>query len=263
MQTRIFYFSGTGNSLKVAREIARNIPDTHLISIPEAMQTGAGFSADRIGLVFPVYMWGLPLMVKEFIKTMKVDSLKYVFAVATYGGMPGATLKQAARLIEEQGGMLSAGFCVKMHGNYTPLYEAIAEEKQKLLFEQAAVKIEKLSGIIASNSEHKIESSNIIVNALFSGILYKLMSPKIHEMDNAFWVNDKCNGCRICEKVCLSGNIEINEDKPVWQGRCEQCLACLQWCPEEAIESGKKTPGRKRYRHPDIKLADMTRKELS
>jgi len=45
----------------------------------------------------------------------------------------------------------------------------------------------------------------------------------------------------------------------MWQHHCEKCFACLQWCPQEAIQFGSKTSGRKRYHHPDVKLADMVR----
>jgi MinD superfamily P-loop ATPase len=37
-------------------------------------------------------------------------------------------------------------------------------------------------------------------------------------------------------------------------------MACLQWCPVEAIQYGKKTIGRKRYHHPSIAVADMFKK---
>jgi len=37
----------------------------------------------------------------------------------------------------------------------------------------------------------------------------------------------------------------------------EQCLACIQWCPAEAIQYGKNTAAKKRYHHPEIKLSDM------
>ncbi|MCB2357259.1 hypothetical protein [Clostridium estertheticum] len=40
-------------------------------------------------------------------------------------------------------------------------------------------------------------------------------------------------------------------------GKCEQCFACLQWCPQKAIQYGKKTAMRKRYHHPDVEIADI------
>jgi Pyruvate/2-oxoacid:ferredoxin oxidoreductase delta subunit len=76
-------------------------------------------------------------------------------------------------------------------------------------------------------------------------------------MDKSFWADEKCNNCAICEKICPTQNILIKSSKPVWQHRCDQCFACLQWCPEEAIQYGKNTSKKKRYRHPEIKLSEM------
>ena len=60
-------------------------------------------------------------------------------------------------------------------------------------------------------------------------------------MDKQFRVDDKCNQCGICGKVCPSENITMQEGKPVWNHHCEQCFACLQWCPKKAIQYGKRT----------------------
>jgi MinD superfamily P-loop ATPase len=49
------------------------------------------------------------------------------------------------------------------------------------------------------------------------------------------------------------------DGRPTWHHRCEQCFACLQWCPEEAIQFGTETAGKDRYHHPDVTLADMRR----
>jgi MinD superfamily P-loop ATPase len=75
-------------------------------------------------------------------------------------------------------------------------------------------------------------------------------------MDKGFWVDAKCNACGICKTICPCGNIELAAGKPAWRHHCEQCMACIQWCPQEAIQFGKKTPGYKRYRHPEVKLPE-------
>lgn len=50
----IYYFSGTGNSLAVARNIAEKTK-ANLISISSAMQDGeTRLTTDSIGIVFPV-----------------------------------------------------------------------------------------------------------------------------------------------------------------------------------------------------------------
>ena len=64
-------------------------------------------------------------------------------------------------------------------------------------------------------------------------------------------------GAEYAKKVCPVNNITIIDSKPVWNHNCEQCMACLQWCPEEAVQFGKNTVGRKRYRHPEVSLKDI------
>lgn len=56
--------------------------------------------------------------------------------------------------------------------------------------------------------------------------------------DRAFTVSAAYNGCGICARVCPVDNIEMADGRPVWQNRCENCLACVNWCPREAIQGG-------------------------
>jgi MinD superfamily P-loop ATPase len=81
---------------------------------------------------------------------------------------------------------------------------------------------------------------------------------KFGEMAADFHCDDKCALCGKCVKVCPLGNIHIEDGKVKWGGACEQCMACIQWCPSEAINFADKTAKRKRYRHPNIKFADIT-----
>jgi len=258
MKTKLFYFSGTGNSLKVAKDIAAELGNTEVVSIPKVINQEIDLSdTDGIGFIFPVYIWGLPVMVKKFVEKITIPKTVYVFSVSTHGGMPAATQLQMKKILKKKGTELAAGWSILMPGNYTPMYGAIAQEKQEKQFADEEKKIKDICTVIKKAERVKIEKNNIIINFIFSTLIYNLSAGQIHKMSKDFWVNDKCKGCPICVKVCPANNIKMNEDKPKWDARCEQCLACLQWCPEEAIEFGKKTVGRKRYRHPQVKVGDL------
>ena len=87
--------------------------------------------------------------------------------------------------------------------------------------------------------------------------LHKVSAPQIPKMDKSFYADEKCTSCGICQRICPADNIVMTGGRPAWNHRCEQCFACLHWCPEESIQFGKKTADRKRYHHPEISLADM------
>jgi len=76
-------------------------------------------------------------------------------------------------------------------------------------------------------------------------------------MDKNYWVDEKCNGCKICEQICPVDNIKMEAGKPKWLGHCEQCMSCIQYCPQESIQYGKNTPKRKRYKNPRINISEM------
>ncbi|MDP2905495.1 MAG: EFR1 family ferrodoxin [Candidatus Omnitrophota bacterium] len=256
MKTAIFYFSATGNCFTVARDLAEALGDTQIISIPKASAQVDLSAFERVGIIYPVYMFGMPLIVADFIKKLKPAGGKYIFAVATYGGKPGSALKQTARLLKEEGFKLSAGFGILMPGNYTPLYGAIPEDKQQGLFVKEKEKIGHIAGIIL-RGEICNPPQTFFLFSWLGWLLYKLCSPKIPVMDTKFRSTDRCNGCGVCVRVCPAANIELSSARPKWLHRCQQCMACLQWCPQQAIEYGKSTIGRKRYHHPSVKLEDM------
>ncbi|MBA3051742.1 MAG: EFR1 family ferrodoxin [Candidatus Omnitrophota bacterium] len=268
MKTIIYYFSGTGNSLKIACDLALLLADTEFFTdrtevFSMARAGEADVSADRIGLVFPVYMFGLPLIVSDFVEKLAAaddarlgESDKYIFAVATHGGGPGGALKMLYNKMKKRGLPLDAAFSVAMPGNYTPLYGAPDDDKQKALFEKAGEKVREISARVLSGEREKFEFSNCFINAA-SSLVHGLMSSRIPGMDKKFYADEKCNACAICEKVCPVENIKMLKGKPSWNHKCQQCMACLQWCPKEAIQYAKATRGRRRYHHPEIKLNEI------
>ena len=72
MKTIIYYFSGTGNSLKVAKDIATQLDDTEIIQICKGNMEINNTISNKIGIIFPVYVSGMPLLVKEFIEKLKI-----------------------------------------------------------------------------------------------------------------------------------------------------------------------------------------------
>jgi ferredoxin len=275
MSTEIYYFSGTGNSLVTARNIAGKM-NGKFISIPSVMdQESLKTDAEVIGIVFPVYYatndCGIPLIIGRFIRKLENIGFKYLFAVCTSGYMPGETIENLSKLIKSRGAKLAAGFTVTMSN------KILTKEKQYKMSNNWKKKLEVIYENVKVRKKGKLETRGILVKLLFAPLLliikpvflgrYKRLSNSLplpfNELiplaDRSFQYNEKCNGCRICTRVCPVNNIKMVENRPVWQHHCENCLACYGWCPEEAIH-GDIVSYNERYHHPEVKISDMLRK---
>lgn len=252
MNSTLYYFSATGNSLVVARDLAKELGQTRIIPIARALRSAEADPSDIVGIVFPVYMFGLPLIVAEFLNRINLKPSAYVFSVATFGGLAGRAHSLAKEILKKRGIKLSAGFSVRMPGNYTPLYGAIPEKKQGELFKKEKLKILSIAASVRQQKPAKLEEKPFLPNTLLYKLLYRSGASQIPFSGKDFWVTEDCVKCGLCSRVCPVKNIELVEGKPVWLDHCQHCLACLHWCPAEAIQYKKSTLGRKRYHHPAV-----------
>jgi ferredoxin/flavodoxin len=259
MSTELYYFSGTGNSLVVARDIAKKI-NGKLISIPSVMdRESIRIDADVVGIVFPAYYMKMPRIVERFISKLTNLQDKYIFAIVTVGGIAGTILYQLSQAIKGRGGSLAAGFVVRMPANYIHDADAPPLFLQKRMFRNWNGRADKIANTIRSGKSGRMDNSNPVMTLLFSRYIdNKYLRGELDpDIDKNFWSDSKCNGCEICSKICPVRNIEIVNDRPIWQHHCEKCLACIQWCPQQAIQFKNVTMKRKRYHHPDVKITDV------
>ena len=256
METAIYYYTGTGNSLWTANKLSEALENTELIPVTLAGKDRINPDSQNVGFIFPVHIWGVPSRVVDFLNRLEADSTKYYFAVAVNAGQVAATLIQLKNLLQEKNIKLSSGFSVSMPSNYIPWGGAIAQEQQQKKFNEALDKIGRIASSIRAKEEKAPEKGPAWQNIFFSA-MYRISRSHVPQMDKSFSADEKCTGCGICEKICPALNILLIDGKPAWQHHCEQCFACLQWCPEEAIQYGRNTAKKKRYHHPEITLKDM------
>jgi formate hydrogenlyase subunit 6/NADH:ubiquinone oxidoreductase subunit I len=255
MRTQLYVYTGTGNSLWVACQLAQELKETSLEFMPY-LSKDFKVEAARVGIIFPVHIWGLPHRVVQFVKHVQLKPEAYLFALAVNAGQPAATLEQMQKLMSARKLSIASGYSIVLPSNYTPWGGPGPIEAQQRLFKDAQEKVKKIVESILRGDREKVEKGPLWQNIVFSWI-YKMSFRKVPKMDKKFWVDDKCNSCGICSEVCPAENIEMMEGKPDWLHRCEQCFACLQWCPQGAIQYGKKTAQYPRYHHPEVILKDV------
>ena len=255
MKRQLYVYTGTGNSLWVARQLALELEEATIEFMPY-LSRDFEVEADQVGIIFPVHIWGLPTHVIQFINHLHVKPGTYFFALAVNAGQPAATLLQLKKLSSNREWSLALGYSIVMPTNYIPWGGPGPIGIQQRLNSEAQEKVKVIARSILQGDRKKVEKGPFWQNIVFSWI-YKKSFQRVCKMDKKFWVDDQCNGCGICLKVCPAANIEMINERPSWLHRCEQCLACIQWCPQEAIQYGKKTVKYPRYHHPQVTLEDM------
>ena len=260
---KIYWFSGTGNTYYLAKEFAKLFPGAELISIASLDRSeDVVFDAELTGIFFPVYCFGIPGIISKFldrIQPIQDQGSRFVYAICTSGGYPGAALPLVEDTLQSKNIDLNSCFHIRMISNYIPLSEPPDEKKMEAVFAKAerALRI----AAIAVKKRKRTRPLRVFPFDTFLKFVARRAVATLEASDAAFHLDpDKCTGCGLCSRICPASNISLDkEEHPVWHHHCEQCMACLQWCPGQAILY-KDLPGNRRhYHHPKVAAKELLR----
>ena len=245
----ILYFSATGNTEYIAVELARALDDT-VMDLRERIRQ-KDFTPIRSKKPFvicsPVYVCEPPQFLITFLRRTKLTGNPNVYFVFTSGGYAGISSFIVRCLMRRKRYRGSAEFNMPRNYIATNMYPEpeTAEIESSIL--QADLKIQQTASAIRSGDTLKsrhIGLWEILVIIPFTPVWYHL-----RQGVKEFQVKDNCISCGKCERLCPLRVISLRDGKPVWNGRtCAHCMSCISNCPVEAIEYGRITKGKKRYR---------------
>jgi len=250
----IFYFTGTGNSLWVAKTTAEALSD-RIVAISDYFNGDTIISPEftllpeeRVGFVFPVYSWGIPPIMNQFIEHLQLKSYagQIVYGIFTCGDECGYTKEMFLKRIKEKGWECRHTYSIQMPNNYIvfPGFDIDSKELEVKKIENAKQTLPIILKAIQENNpvnEYKKGSASF----LKSRIIYPLFCKHAFS-SRPFYATSACTACGLCERICPTKNITVT-DKPVWKNHCTQCLACIHRCPEKAIQYGKVSIKKGRY----------------
>lgn len=246
----IFYFTGTGNSLYIAKQIEKEP-----ISIPQIIhEENPIYTADSIGIVAPIYGHEVPQMVKDFLKKAQFHT-DYFYMILTYGNRHGGAAELAEQLCRECSVQVNYINVIVMVDNWLPGFD-MNEQKQidKHIPQQLAPILADIRA--KKNAVSPVTDADRAAHRQFLAGVSKLPEGAWQHLIR---VTDACMGCGICEKVCPSGSIRVVNGKAVHTpGNCQTCLACVHACPQKAIGLAmpEKNPNA-RYRNEHISLQEI------
>lgn len=246
----IFYYSGCGNSSYVSRYLSENQND-RLIFVPKAERDKAYQykieEGEKVGFVFPVYAWGPPQLVLDFVQKLHfIGKPSFTYLVVTYGDNAGKTSSIFRKTLHKIGLDLEAAYGIAMPNTYVILgkmnVDSLGIASRKL--QKAQVQLP----IILQNIQQKKGCYSLLEGSMAYLKSYVIRPFFNRAMtDKPFYSTNKCIACGKCAQVCPLNNIEIKENKPCWMGNCTNCLACYHYCPVNAIQYGKVSSSKGQY----------------
>ncbi len=282
MTNRIYYFTGTGNSMRAARVIAERLGNAELISMRADPKEYSASDCDIVGFIFPVYHWTMPAPAVSFVENLEINPKAYVFAVAMPSFICGMACERLAEILAKKGVGLNYGNIVNSVANYVIVYPPFPSPRFRV------PKTEKKLKKIAEDISQKRERDYPRASKLIRRRNERFMTPYLDLQkyaDDPFTVSADCISCGLCSRVCPCHNIVLEDGRPTFRHHCANCMACVVSCPKRAIgyeitagdrklldASNSKTPlvkimglppKRRLYRNPYITVNDLTKESES
>jgi len=239
----ICYFSGTGNTKKIAllygSALEANGAKIDYMTLPLSTEKIAetDFSVyDKIGIGYPIHAFNAPAPVLKFCKSLpKSQTPKDVFVFKTSGEpvrMSDVSSIKTARILKRRNYILTNEY------QYVMPYNIIFRHSDAMAYRMwdTAQKVapidckEILSG--KPNKPAPVFLGGIIAwilriehwGAKFNGKHYK--------------TREDCTKCGKCVKDCPAGNIKLEDGKIKFGKDCLMCMRCAFACPKDAIKIG-------------------------
>ncbi|MDF2888852.1 MAG: putative ferredoxin [Lacrimispora sp.] len=246
----ILYFTGTGNSLYIAKKLSAALQD-ELLCINERIKKkdySPIESHKPLVFVLPTYAWRIPKVVEQWIEQTEFSPNTDAYFVMNCGSDIGNAEKYLLSLCQKKMFSFKGVKEIIMPENYIALYDAPEAAEAKLIINHAEPGIQDCVETILHNSSFQKltpSAADRIKSSFINHTFYRFVVKA-----DKFNANDKCIGCGKCKAVCPLNNIELKDNKPVWGKKCTHCMACICKCPVEAIEYGKNSAGKPRYQCP-------------
>ena len=243
----ILYFSGTGNSNYVAKRIADALGD-EIVNLNDRIKSGDTSpveTGERQIVVTPTYAWRIPRVVRDWLLKTELRGARLAWFVMTCGSEIGNADRYNRDLCTEKGLACMGTTQIVMPENYIAMFSAPQADEARQIVAQAEPSIDRAIAAIQSNQPFAPTRNNLY-DRFMSGPVNPIFYKCFVKAD-AFAVSSACIGCGQCAKRCPMNNVTLKDGKPVWGRNCTHCMACICYCPKEAIEYGKKSVGQPRY----------------
>ena len=266
MNLLFLYFSGTGNTDYVARYLARKLErpslNVELCSIEWQTPEAVG-DFDLLAFGFPVYACEAPELVQAYLAQLPDGRDRGAWIFCTKGAFAGGAVRNNLRRLARKGYVPLGGASILMPGTdglamvskdswmarkaLDKDYDRL-EDADRLAAQMADVLPRVMDGqpVRPFAPDPPTNPERAFLDRLWAALYTaseKWARSRLH-------ADEGCAGCGLCARICPVDNVVLSHGHARFRDHCALCLRCLHACPQEAIQIGKLTTGKFRWRGP-------------
>jgi len=256
-QVTIYFYTGTGNSYRVAAWLAE---DAHGAGVTVALRSIAAASpaeeigqggAALLGLVMPTHGFTTPWAMLRFALRLPRRRGTHAVVVATRAGgrigpvytpgIEGTATCLVALVLMLKGYHVRGATGVDMPSNWIALHPGLSAGTVAGIKERARERVARFSAAVLSGGRRFTGWLPLLIGLLFFHISLAYMLMGRLFLGKMFFASDRCTGCGLCAERCPNHAIEMrgrgSRRRPYWTFRCESCMRCMGYCPTRAVEA--------------------------
>lgn len=243
-KVRIYYFSGTGNTKVISRELLKSFSnfglDTSMIAVDEfikaknAIDSTSFRNIDVIGIGFPIHASSCPNMMVNFVKGLPFARGQKAFVFSTAGAYSSANYAGnilIRKLLRLKGYKVVYDRLFVLGSNFFAGYdERLIKELYQSNLKKIGQMVEDIYEGVSRKTTLNLVSFGIetLLHKVEEGVGAKFFGKKLETMET-------CTLCGKCVRLCPKENISIIDGKIAFSNQCMMCMRCMYICPEDAI----------------------------
>lgn len=260
----IYFMSGTGNSYRVGvwvHELCqREGIQSKIVPINAAKPRKdiEPSSNNLVILAYPTHGFLPPWSAIKFLFKLPRKKRTHVFCTPTRGSfylgpllIPGAAGLASflpALVLPFKGYNVRGTMSVDMPANMISIHSRLSDKNIARIKTKAQKKVHVHLTRVLSGKWNWFTPNNLYETAWCALLLrFWPLFPVLYLLIGRFFMgkmmfaNSDCLGCGLCVSSCPNHAVVMKGRKrprPYWRYNCEDCLRCMNYCPQQAIEVG-------------------------
>lgn len=254
-QARVCYFTGTGNSYRVARWLeaacaergieaqvaAINQTDPHAVEAPGP--------ATLLALTTPTHGFTAPWLMLRFVWRLPRGRGTHAVVIPTRGGgklgagfspgMEGTAGYLLALLLWLKGYTVRGVWALDMPSNWTAVYPGYGRASAEAIIAHTESKMRARMARVLAGERVFAGGVCLLLGLLLLPVSAGYLLVGRFFFAKLFYASSDCTGCRLCAEACPAHAIRMrgNPPRPYWTFACESCMRCMNICPTQAVEA--------------------------